>query len=522
MAELDPIYGQARQAAFQESAEELYEHAPCGYLSTAPDGRIVRVNQTLLDWTGYSREDLVGRRRFAELLTAGGRIYHETHYAPLLRMQGAVREIALDVVGADGRILPVLANSAVRLDPSGQPLMVLTTLFDARHRREYERELVRARERAERADRAKAEFISTVSHEIRSPLSAIMAVGHLLEATGMTPAQEKYVRILRSSSENLLHLVNDILDFSRIEAGKLQLDEQPFELRALLEELTAGQRVRAEEKGVELALEVAAACPEHVVGDRVKLGQILTNLVGNAVKFTPAGRIVVDVVRRGGTEAEATLGFAVRDTGIGISADRLPYVFDAFTQASPEVTSKYGGTGLGLAITKRLVELHGSELHVRSTVGEGSEFSFDLRLRLPATTAAHPEAAAAPEAPLVGLEVLLADDNEVNVVVLSDLLRAWGAHVDVARDGAEAVEHARAKRYDVVLMDLQMPRLDGFRATREIRAVPGAAELPIVAVSGSKRMGETTELTEAGFTDFVGKPVLPELLLGKILRHARR
>ncbi|HEX2254670.1 MAG TPA: ATP-binding protein [Thermoanaerobaculia bacterium] len=522
MAEFEESYGLAHRAAFEESAEELYEEAPCGYLSTDPDGRIVRVNRTLLRWTGYTEEQLVGQRRFVDLLTAGGRIYHETHYAPLLRMQGSVREIALDLRCADGANLPMLVNSTTKNDAAGRPLVVRTMLFDARHRREYERELLRARERAEGADRAKAEFISMVSHEIRTPLGAIMAVGHLLETTEPSERQQKYLRILRSSAENLHSLINDILDFSRSEAGKLELDERPFELRPLLQEIVTPQRVRVEQRGVDLVLEVAESCPEHLIGDRVKIGQILTNLIGNAVKFTEAGSIRVEAVPWETDEGSVTLGLTVSDTGIGISPDRLPHIFDAFTQASPEVSSKYGGTGLGLAITKRLVELHGGELRVESEVGRGSVFRCGLRLRRAAPTpTAEAAAAAAEEAPLRGLRVLVADDNEVNVVVMVDLLRGWGATTDIARDGSEAVDRCRSERYDAVLMDLRMPKMDGYRATREIRGGPGGAELPIIAVSASMRMGESVEVQEGGFTDFVGKPIRPDLLLQKLGRWVR-
>jgi PAS domain S-box-containing protein len=517
----DKSFELARHAALEASAEELYDGAPCGYVSTAPDGRIVRANATLLRWTGYTAEELIGRRRFAELLTRGGRIYYETHYAPLLRMQGAVGEIALDLVRRDGATMPVLAHSAMRSDAAGQPVVSHTTLFDARQRREYERELLRARERAEAADRAKAEFISTVSHEIRSPLSALMAVGYLLESTEPSEKQQKYLRILRSSSENLLNLVNDVLDFSRLEAGRLQLDERPFDLRPLLEELAGAQRVKADEKGVRLELIVDARCPEKVIGDRVKVGQILTNLVGNAVKFTEAGSVIVRVAPREVTARDALLDFAVSDTGIGVSPERLPHIFESFTQASAEVTARYGGSGLGLAITKRLVELHGSELRVESRLGEGSVFSFGLRLGLVASGVARSATASAPGAeppPLAGLRLLVADDNEANLVVLGDLLHGWGAAVDLVADGSAAVERIRLMRPDLVLMDLRMPKVDGVAAATEIRALTGCAELPIIAVSGSKRMGEAAELTESGFDDFVGKPVYPDLLLEKIRR----
>jgi PAS domain S-box-containing protein len=406
----------------EETAEELYEGAPCGYLSTRPDGTILRVNQTFLAWTGHRREDLVGRKRFPELLSPGGRIYHETHYAPLLRMQGSVREIAVEVVCADGRRLPALINSVLLRDAEGRPRVVRTTVFDATDRKEYERELLRARQKAERADKLKADFISMISHEIRTPLSAILGIGHLLAATELTEAQQKYVRILRSSSESLMGLVNDILDFSKIESGTLTLEERRFDPRELVYGIVYGLQVKAHEKGVALDVSIDERIPPALLGDSVKIGQVLTNLIGNAVKFTQRGSVAAEL-RLETEEADvAAVRFRVTDTGIGIAADRLPRIFDDYTQASYDIGLKYGGTGLGLGISKKLVERHGSAIEVTSEPGKGSVFSFVLRLKV-APPAAPDEAAAAGRAPLQGLRVLVADDNDVNVFVITGFLR---------------------------------------------------------------------------------------------------
>ncbi|HEX7186387.1 MAG TPA: ATP-binding protein [Thermoanaerobaculia bacterium] len=369
-------------ALLEESSEDLYENAPCGYLSALPGGMIVKVNQTFLTWTGYQREDLVGRKRFQDLLTVGGRIYHETHYAPLLQMQGSVREIAVEVVCADGRRLPALINSVLRKDAAGQPLLSRTTIFNATDRKEYERELLRARQKAEQADRAKSAFISTISHEIRTPLNAIMAVAHLLDSTELSPAQQKYVRILRSSSESLLKLVNDVLDLTKIDSGKTSLEERALDLRGLVYGIVDGLHLKAEEKGVALEVRIDERVPVNLLGDPVKIGQVLTNLLGNAIKFTAEGAVVVSLRVLELSADAATIGFQVSDTGIGIAPERLPHIFDDFTQANYDIGMNYGGTGLGLAISKRLVEMHGSQITVESEPGRGSAFSFDLRLKI--------------------------------------------------------------------------------------------------------------------------------------------
>jgi PAS domain S-box-containing protein len=507
-------------ALVEESAEDLYENAPCGYVSALPGGLIVRVNQTFLTWTGYRREDLVGRRRFQDLLTAGGRIFHETHYAPLLQMQGSVREIAVDMVCADGTRLPALINSVLRRDEAGKPLLVRTTVFNATDRKEYERELLRERQRAEQAAQAMSDFISMMSHEIRTPLSAIIGVGSLLGTTELSPMQEKLARILRSSSENLLNLVNQILDFGKIEAGKVSLEERSFDFRQLVQEILDGFRVKAAE-GVALGANIDRRLPGQLLGDPVKIGQILTNLVANAVKFTPQGSVTVVVQVRELVADAVSMEIQVADTGIGIAADRLPHIFDDFTQASYDIGMRYGGTGLGLAISKRLVELHGSRIAVESELGQGTTFRFDLRLKIPPAAAAPVSATGEP---LRGLRVLVVDDNEVNVFVLTGFLRDWGVEPDVVTNGRQAVERIQEKDYDLVLMDLSMPELDGYAATRQIRSLPDPKfqHLPIFAVSASVRMDPQHGVEEAGFTDFVGKPVSPDILLAKIVRHTER
>jgi PAS domain S-box-containing protein len=503
----------------EESAEDLYENAPCGYVSSLPDGTIVRVNATFLGWTGYAGKDLLGTTRLQELLAPGGRIYWETHYAPLLRMQGRVGEIASEIVCADGRRLPVLLSSVLRNDEAGRPLLMRTMVFDATQRKEYERELLRARAAAEAADRAKSDFISMISHEIRTPLNAIVGVAHLLGMTELSEAQQKYVRTLRSSSDNLLALINDILDFSKIAAGKVKVEERAFDLRQLVHGLIVGMQVRTDQKGIALDLAFDPSVPETLAGDPVKIGQVLTNLLGNAVKFTARGSVAlsVQVVRR---EAETVvLRFAVSDTGIGIPADRLPHIFEDFTQASYDISMKYGGSGLGLAICRKLVEMHGGQITVQSEVGRGSTFSFEITLRTAVSAALEAAAEAGSErGALEGLKALVVDDNEVNVFVLTGFLQNWGARCEVAVSGDQAVARVRENDYDVVLMDLRMPGLDGYQAVRQIRALaaPWAKDVPIVAVSASTRMGQGDAIEAAGFSDFIGKPVNPDILLAKL------
>lgn len=366
----------------EESLEELYENAPCGYVSTLPDGAFVKVNRTFLTWIGYSREELLSGKRLQDLLSIEGKIYHETHFAPLLAMQGFVNEVAFNLRCRNGRTLPVLVNSIQKRDDAGEPLFNRTTIFNATDRREYERELLLARRRAEGATEAKTRFLSMFSHEIRNPLGSISMAIELLESIGYTDEQEPCVRILKSSANSLMDLVNQILSYNRIESGQVELDERLFDLRNLVKDVIFRTSAKAVDKKIAVRSEIDAQVPSALLGDPIKIGQILTNLVGNAVKFTEKGSITVRVNLLEIQEAQCCLKLSVEDTGIGIEPDRLSSIFEEFVQASRDTSFRYGGTGLGLAICQKLLRLYNSQLSVESTVGQGSTFAFELCLKV--------------------------------------------------------------------------------------------------------------------------------------------
>jgi PAS domain S-box-containing protein len=371
------------RALLDESAEDLYEHAPCGYLSTLPDGTIVRINQTLLDWLGHSRDAMLQGIRFQALLTIGSKMYYETHYAPLLQMQGFVSELALDLVHADGRVLPVLLNARQRRASSGTPLFNRITVFDATDRRRYERELLLARRKAEQVAKDKADLLAMLSHDIRNPLNALMVVVHLLDGSELTDTQKRFVNVIKSSSQNMLDLLNHILELSKAESSSFALVETPLAIDSLVADVIANFEATAREKGLQLRASVSDAVPALVVGDPVAIRQILTNLVGNAVKFTERGEVMLRVGARERAVDAVTLDVAVSDTGIGIAPDVVERIFNEFTQASYETAMRFGGTGLGLSITRKLLALYGSTVQVSSVPGQGSTFSFRLRLPVP-------------------------------------------------------------------------------------------------------------------------------------------
>ena len=368
-----------------DDLNDLYEHAPCGYLSMRPDGTIVRVNATLLDWLRATREQLVGRR-FQELLTVPGRIFHDTHYMPLLAMQGFAREIAFDLVRAGAPPLPVVITTSAHRDASGRADLYRTIVFESSARRSYEQELLRQRRAAEQEASTRAALLAMISHDVRSPLSGVLMAVDLIDRASDALQRAKYTQLIRQASNNILELVNAILEHSRLEAGATVWDPQPTDLGALLGEIAAIHSVKAEAKGITLRTEVDGAVPELLMADRFKLGQIVANLVSNAIKFTSRGHVLLALRAHSVDGRFASVELRVTDTGIGIPADKLETIFEEYQQASPATERQYGGTGLGLAIARKLAALAGSTIEVESTVGVGTTFACVLRLPLPPET----------------------------------------------------------------------------------------------------------------------------------------
>ena len=385
--------------------------------------------------------------------------------------------------------------------------------------RRAHRQLAYQRSVAEAASRAKSDFLANVSHEIRTPMNALLGVAELLAETSLDNEQRRHVAVFRRAGETLFALVNDLLDLTKIEAGRLELRPEVFVLRDLLDDQLALLRPLAEDKGLALLLEAAPDLPAWVLGDRQRLAQCLLNLLGNAIKFTRSGQVLLRVAPAGGP----LLAFAVEDSGVGIAPSKLESVFQPFVQADDSPLRHYGGTGLGLSISRSLARLMGGDVTLTSQPGQGSRFV--LTARLPAAQPAPAQASVAAQAgadAVVPLRLLLADDNPANVYIVQAMLRADRHHIEVVGDGLLAVERVRASAWDIVLMDVQMPGMDGLSATREIRRIEaalGRAPVPVVIVSAHAYADDALRSRQAGASEHLAKPLSRRRLREAIARH---
>ncbi|MWD28329.1 response regulator [Aquicoccus sp. SCR17] len=494
-------------------------HARDGLIITDHEGTILWVNEAFSDMTGYRPDEAVGRQAAALLMRSDNEAEELADLRDALLRKQPFRGVFAqysktgELTWIDKHVVPIQG-------PDGEIEYALSVDRDVTEDRAKARELAEAKARAERGERARAEFLATMSHEIRTPMHGISGMVELLDKTELGPEQRLYTETIRSSAEALLTIINDVLDLSKLDSGKLDVAPAPFSPRDCIGQVVQLLRPQADAKALQLALEVDPDLPARASADAGRLRQILVNLLGNAIKFTRQGGVDLTVTHRPAGAAGGPTGMeiAVRDTGIGIPPDRLDDIFEPFRQAEDGTTTRnFGGTGLGLTISRLLARRMGGDISVRSTPGAGSCFTLTLPLApvadAPAASEPAPDPAALPE----GLRVLVAEDNGTNRLILDKFLRGAPIRLSFALNGAEALEAHRADPADVVLMDMAMPVMDGLEATRRIRANQGPQPW-IVALTANAFDSDREACLAAGMDDFLTKPVRRAELLDRLAR----
>jgi len=484
-------------------------------------GRFITVNSTLVTALGKQSEgELVGlsdREIFAPGLAQVFEMDDERVMAAGLTLLNREEEL----VTSDGLRRTILTTKVPLRTQAGEIVGLVGICRDITERKLVEEELRRAKDAAEVASRAKSDFLANMSHEIRTPMNAVIGMSELLLDTPLQPEQRDFLETIRDSADSLLEIINDILDFSKIESGKVELESYPIEVREWLGDAVRTLAIRAHSKKVELAFEIDNAVPQFVLGDGLRLRQIVLNLVGNAIKFTETGEVVASVQVESQSADHVQLHFAVRDTGIGISPDQLSRVFEAFEQADTSMTRRFGGTGLGLSISSRLVSLMNGRIWVQSQVGEGSTFHFLVNFAKP-VAAVSAESESLDTQLLIGLRVLIVDDNDTNRRILLRMCQNWRMHPIAVADATSALDHLRLASltgppFDLVLTDASMPDVDGFTLASHIRQDDKISSVVVMMLTSLDQMHGAQELIQLGIRSYLVKPVKQSDLFDAIM-----
>lgn len=508
----------------EEKYRGLIENMELGLMEVDNCEKIVRAYPRFCEMTGYFEAELIGRSAVDTFLPP--------EFLPVLQEQSQQRSTGkagayeIQIFKKGGGRIWVLISGAPIFGPDGHIVGSLGIHYDITAQKKLQRDLEEARFKAEAAQEAEKQFLANMSHEIRTPLNAIIGMAHLLYDTQPTPEQREYLDILRNSSEMLRNLISDVLDLSKIRAGHLEIQEKAFDLVGMVRTLVKSSQLRLDDKPVSISLSVDNAIDHLVLGDELLLHQILNNLVGNAEKFTEKGKIEVSVRLVGSSDQPKKI-FEIRisDTGIGIPLEKQEMIFQSFRQVDGDIKRKFGGTGLGLAITKQIIESQGGTIQVDSTVGKGSTFTVNIPYRfsdIPIQDATYSELVLQ-ELDAEGKHILVVEDNHMNRKYIGALLRKWQVQHTFAQNGKEGVQIARSQRFDLILMDIQMPEMDGYEASIAIRQSSNPnTHTPIVALTASALISQKNKAFAAGMNDYVSKPFKPAQLFEKIALYCGR
>jgi PAS domain S-box-containing protein len=489
---------------------ELYEHAPIGYLTISETGEVENCNLTACDLLGVYRRDLVSANFLGFISDHDQKLLRETLREAHENEETRQLEVELRR-GVDGGMRHM--HLSIRgYEASGQRHCLVTAL-DVTERVRLERELMQAKQAAEVANKAKSEFLANMSHEIRTPMTGVIGMLQLMERRPPGDIEKKYLETARNSAEGLMSIINDILDLSKIEAGQMTIEEKPFDLRELVQKIVDIFSVQAADKSVTFLAKTGEDLPAKLIGDEGRIRQILFNVVGNAIKFTEQGNIRLSVKTAGAHNGgKVRVAFSVSDTGIGIPEDRLKNVLNPFVQADSSYTKKIAGTGLGLAIVKRLTGMMGGTLTLNSKQGRGTTVSFTLPLGVAEDTAQEDAGRVSeePEGADENYRLLLAEDNPVNQMAAAEYLRSEGHEVEVASNGVEALKLLEQDGFDAILMDVQMPEMDGIECARRIRAgnTNSESDIPIIALTAYAMGEEVEKFKAAGMDGHISKPMM--------------
>ncbi|WP_439883130.1 response regulator [Pontibacter sp. MBLB2868] len=500
-AKYDRQLAEEQLRSTQDQLELIISNSPMAFWNVNKDGILLFAKGMAFDWLGFNYHEIIGKSVF-EVYKRYPRIISRFQKA----LRGEVIQ-SVDEIGAyyfKSHYMPVFSSS-------GKVVGVTGFAIDITERINNERDLTKAKEIAEKSVQVKEQFLANISHEIRTPMNGIIGLTHVLQKTHLGSEQQKYLGAIQKSADNLMDIINDLLDFSKITAQQFTFEEVEFNLPEQITDVIELMNSKASERTNTLEFTIDPSVPNRIIGDPLRLRQVLLNLVGNAIKFTQNGTIKVFAQVLQEREHDLLMEFIVEDTGIGISPEKIHTVFESFNQGSNDTTRKYGGTGLGLTISKNIVEMQGGAISVRSQLMQGSTFTFSLPFKkLQEVKPKEPvvvNTAFIQEVDMSGLHILLAEDNEINQLLIRTVLTNWGVDIDIVNNGVEALDQYMFNQYDLILMDMQMPEMDGYEAIAQIRALNSEkATVPIIALTAHASSDEAERCISAGANAYVAKP----------------